>query len=231
MKKKVNKEYYKKLIYSMQECGISLPIMEIAKKMDIDLPMLFYEKLIINKDYIYKEQLSRNLLGVYGNFIASNYFKGLGYEVENEVPVYDQNCNEITRADLCFTDKNGIKNFCEVKTTTQIIDNIRNYIDDEEFSIKGSYEDKDNEIIKYKNIGKKLLKQVDKLKQGNSVVNVIVFKGCYIDSIITSELKKQGINIIYLACNIKDLEKYVENIVDDVDYLINDKSIKKPLVA
>lgn len=231
MKKKIDGQLYQKLVNYMFECGISLSVFEAAEKMNINLPQLFYEKLIINKGDMYKGQLSKNLLGVYGNFLAANYFKGLGYNVETEVPIYDQNNNEITRADLCFIDKNGVKNFCEVKTTTQIIDNIRNYIDDEEFSIKGSYEDKDNEIIKYKNIGKKLLKQVDKLKQSNSIVNVIVFKGCYIDSIITSELKKEGINIIYLACDIKDLEKYVENIVNEVDYLINDKSMKKPLVA
>lgn len=231
MKKKVDKEVYDKLINSMRQCDISLPVFDIAKKMNINLPDLFYEKLIINKGDKYKEQLSKNLLGIYGNFFATNYFNGLGYSVENEVPIYDSDANEITRADLCFIDKSGSKNYCEVKTTTQIIDNIRNYIDDDEVNLKGNYIDKDNEIIKYKNIGKKLVKQVEKLKQSNSKVNVIVFNGCYIDSVIMQELEKNGVNVIYLAVNIKELEKYVDQIVDSVDSLINERRIIKPLAA
>ena len=231
MKRKIDKEIYDELTNIMIKCSIPLGVFEIAKKMNIDLPSLFYEKLILNSGDKYKEQLSKNLLGIYGNFFATNYFKGLGYDVINEFPIYDEKNNIITKADLYFKDKNGIDNYCEVKTTHQIIDNIRNYMDNDIDGEVGKYVDKDDEIIKYKNIGKKLIKQVGKLSLKKSKVNVIVFNGCYIDSVILSELNDRDVGIIYMAINIDDLENYINHIIEIIDCTINEKRTLNKLSA
>lgn len=221
MKKvKIDNMKYYELTYAMINCGIDSQVFDVASKMGFNLPYLFYEKLVANKSDDSKKQLSKNLLGIYGNLIAYNYFSGMGYSVVSEYPVYDKEGNEITRADIYFQDKNGDSNYCEVKTVSQIIDNIRNYVDDEE-DIKNVYTDKDNEIIKYKNIGKKLIKQVEKLCNYNGKVCVVVFSGCHIDEVILSELKKYNVNIVTIACNINELESFVDRMVDEVDKKIN----------
>ena len=222
-----NVKFYE-LTCAMMNCGIDSQVFNMARKMDFNLPYLFYEKLILNRNDESKKQLSKNLLGIYGNLIAHNYFLGLGYNAINECPVYDADGNEITKADIFFVDNNGVENYCEVKTVSQIIDNIRNYVDEEE-DLTAVYTDKDNEIIKYKNIGKKLVKQVEKISGEQKKVNVVVFNGCYIDEVIQDKLKKSNANIITMACDIRELDEYVEKIVDDVDNIVNRKVAKKVL--
>lgn len=212
----VDREIYDELVTSMKENGINNDIFQLAEKMDINLPRLFYEKLLVSPSKENKESLSKNLLGIYGNYFATFYFKGMNYNVSNEFPVYDEKQNLITKADLAFFDKTGVLNYCEVKATSQIIDNIRNYYDVKENGYVGGYYDIDSEIIKYKNIGKKLLKQVDKLSMPGVKVNVIVFNGCRVDNVIAEELQKRNVNIQRLAININDLEKYVDSIIDSV---------------
>ena len=147
-------------------------------------------------------------MGVYGNYLATHYFKMQGYDVLNEVGVYD-NGNLLTRADLSFIDSNGIRNYCEVKAAYQIIDNIRNYKDNS-LEKTGYYKNLDAEIIKYKKIGEKLIKQVKKLSKDGSLVNVIIFDGCYMDEIIKQELKNLDANLITLNVNIYDLEENIK---------------------
>lgn len=92
------------------------------------------------------------------------------------------------------------------------------------------------EIIKYKNIGKKLITQVKKLNSTGKKVNVFIYDGCYVDDIIKEELKNYNCNIRILMPNIKELEDEIMNkimliknfmmenmIVDTKD----DKSVKK----
>ena len=211
MIRKINEERYEKVLSALKEACINEEVISLALKMEINLVKLFDEKIInANKRNIKNniEVVSKNLLGIYGNYIATNYYKGLGYNVFNEYDVCDKKGKLVTKADIYFVDKNGKQNYCEVKTTPQIIDNIRNYVDDNNL-LKGSYVDKDNEILKYKNIGKKLLKQVEKLSSNNGVVNVIVFNGCYIDDIILNSLKEKNVVIRKLAVSIEELEKTV----------------------
>lgn len=196
------------IIKKLNEFGITKPILEEASKMDINVPMLFYDKIINNPSAENIDNVTKNLLGVYGNYLATHYFKMQGYEVENEVGVYD-NGNLLTRADISFIDSNGIRNSCEVKAAYQIIDNIRNYKDNS-LEKTGYYKNLDAEIIKYKKIGEKLIKQVKKLSKDGSLVNVIIFDGCYMDEIIKQELKKLGANIITLNVNIYDLEENIK---------------------
>ena len=104
---------------------IKKPILDVAKKMDFNLVNLFYDKVFTNSNEEKIDEVTKNLLGIYGNFLATYYFKKLGYNVDSEVPIYDGK-KEVTKADLSFIDNNGKLNYCEVKATFQIIDNLRN---------------------------------------------------------------------------------------------------------
>lgn len=208
------------IIEILNRFGITKPLLMEASKMDINVPMLFYDKIINNPSTENIDNVTKNLLGVYGNYHATNYFKKQGYDVENEVGVYD-NGNLLTRADISFIDSNGRRNYCEVKAAFQIIDNIRNYKDNS-LDRTGYYKDLDAEIIKYKKIGEKLIKQVEKLSKDGSLVNVIVYDGCYMDEIIKQKLKELGANIITLDVNIYDLEENIKkNVLRILDYFNN----------
>lgn len=202
----------RKLINIFNDNGITFPIFNHAKMMDFNLIKLFNDKIFNNYNEKSLEVVTKNLLGVYGNYIASNYFKVLGYNVENEKNIKDKNNIVLTKADISFIDKEGNLNLCEVKATSQIIDNIRNYVDKDE-QITGTYTDKDEEIIKYKNIGKKLIKQVNKLKTSNNKVNVVVFKGCFIDDIIKEKLASENVNLITINVDINELENNIRKMV------------------
>lgn len=208
------------IIEILNRFGITKPLLMEASKMDINVPMLFYDKIINNPSTENIDDVTKNLLGVYGNYLATHYFKMQGYDVENEVGVYD-NGNLLTRADISFIDSNGRRNYCEVKAAFQIIDNIRNYKDNS-LDRTGYYKDLDAEIIKYKKIGEKLIRQVEKLSKDGSLVNVIVYDGCYMDEIIKQKLKELGANIITLDVNIYDLEENIKkNVLRISDYFNN----------
>ncbi len=205
------------IIEILSRFGITKPLLMEADKMDINVPMLFYDKIINNPSAENIDNVTKNLLGVYGNYLATHYFKMQGYDVENEVGVYD-NGNLLTRADISFIDSNGRRNYCEVKAAFQIIDNIRNYKDNS-LDRTGYYKDLDAEILKYKKIGEKLIKQVKKLSKDGSLVNVIIYDGCYVDGIIRQKLEDLGVNIITLNVNIYDLEENIKkNVLRISDY-------------
>lgn len=205
------------IIEILNRFGITKPLLMEASKMDINVPMLFYDKIINNSSAENIDNVTKTLLGVYGNYLATHYFKKQGYDVENEVGVYD-NGNLLTRADISFIDSNGRRNYCEVKAAFQIIDNIRNYKDNS-LDRTGYYKDLDAEILKYKKIGEKLIKQVKKLSKDGSLVNVIIYDGCYMDGIIRRKLEDLGVNIITLNVNIYDLEENIKkNVLRISDY-------------
>lgn len=197
------------IIDILNRFSIKKPILDVANKMNFNLVDLFYDKIFVNCDDEKIDEVTKNLLGIYGNFLATYYFEQLGYNVETEVPVYDGK-KEVTKADLSFIDSSGKLNYCEVKAAFQIIDNMRNYKDTSP-SKTGCYKDLDKEIIKYKSIGKKLITQVDKLYKTGALVNVIIFDGCFLDEIIKQKLKERNVKIIKLAVNIYDLEKYIKD--------------------
>lgn len=228
MKKKnfVDQDVYEKIMIAMKKVGITNAILSLARKMDMNLPRMFYEKLIQSKTKEDKDSLSKNLIGIYGNFLATYYYNGIGYKVENELPVCDEEGKVVTKVDLAFLDKDGNHNYCEVKMAPQIIDNIRNYYEDEKLE-NGNYEDKDNEIIKYKNIGKKLINQVCKLKKTNKKVIVVVPEDCIIDNVIKNELLKQDVEIKRIAIKFKDLEMLTKKIIDDFIKEYNKKTHSK----
>ena len=214
----MNNNLREKLIYIINKVGINDKIMSVANKMNIDIVRLFFDKIYnCTQDKIDEniDVVCKSLLGVYGNYIATTYFEALGYKTVNEFPIMDSNNNLLTKADIAFYDNDNILNLCEVKMSHQILDNIRNYVDLDEYN-KGSYTDKDLIIIKYKNIGKKLLKQVEKLSKTGAKVNVITFDGCYIDDIILSKLKKMKVENKIINVNIDELENELNNMIYEV---------------
>lgn len=213
-----DKNTYNLIISTLKKHGINDDILNLAKKMDVNVARLFYEKILCvnDKNELYEniQSLTKTLLGVYGNYIVTCYYKALGYDVKNEYPVYDLNGELLTRADLAFYDNSGNLNLCEVKATTQIIDNIRNYDSSNEEKYKGKYfYDMDSDIIKYKEIGTKLIKQVSKLKKASDMIIVSVFDGCFMDDIIKDKLEKLGVTVVKMASNIEDLEAFIEECV------------------
>lgn len=203
------------ILLILNKFGISNDIVDIANKMDLDIVSLLYEKVIINGNPDNYEVVVKSLLGVYGNCLATKYFKGLGYNVLNEVPIKNKLGKTVTSADLVFYDNDGMKNICEVKTTTQIIDNIRNYVDPDSES-QSCFEDKDDEILKYKCIGKKLVKQVEKLSKSGAIVKVIIFNGCYVDDVIRKKLHELGAVLVVLSPDVYVLESNIRGIVNEI---------------
>lgn len=189
--------------------NIGEEIFNHASKMNLNIEKMFYDKII--NDYSDKtlDEVTRNLLGVYGNYIATLYYKKIYKDTKNEVPIIDDNGKEVTRADISFTDGLGKKTYVEVKAAKQIIDNIRNYVDLDE-DLSNCYSDKDSEIIKYKMIGKKLITQVKKLSKTGANVIVTIFDGCYMDDIIKDELKDLNAKINIINMNINDLEEEIK---------------------
>lgn len=213
-----DKNTYNLIISTLKKYGINDDILKLAKRMNVNVVRLFYEKILCvndkNKLYENIQSLTKTLLGVYGNYIVTCYYKALGYEVKNEYPVYDSNGELLTRADLAFVDNLGNLNLCEVKATTQIIDNIRNYNSNNEEKYNGKFfYDMDSDIIKYKEIGTKLIKQVSKLKKTGSMVIVSIFDGCFMDDIIKDKLEELGVTVVKMASNIEDLEAFIEECI------------------
>lgn len=220
--KNINIDKIKNILISF---GINKEIFYHASKMDLNIIKLFYEKLIANYSIKNVDEVTRNLLGVYGNYIATLYYKKFYKNVENEVPIKNENNKEITKADISFTDKNNKVFYVEVKAAKQIIDNIRNYVDSD-IPLNNCYTDKDSEIIKYKMIGKKLIEQVNKLSKNNKNVIVTVFEGCYIDDIIKAKLNKLNVNINIINVNINDLEEEIKRKLILVrEYIIKNKDL------
>lgn len=222
MKKTISDNTYNSIFSTLNHYGINSDIIAMAKKMDNDLPKLFYDKILSATDKkelkFNKDVIVKMLLGIYGNYLATLYYKNLGYKVENEYPVYDSNDMLLTKADLEFVDEYGNQNLCEVKLASQIIDNIRNYKSEDEELYNGKvYYDMDDDIIKYKKIGDKLITQVKKLKNSGKNITVVIFEGCYMDDIVRDKLTKElGVSIKTIAINVKLLKEQIEEIVEDI---------------
>ena len=212
MEKYIDEELHKEILSCLNKYGIDKNIISTADNMEIDLVKLIYDK-IINCNVKDKDKnidaVSKNILGIYGNYVAYLYYKGLGYNVFLEYPIYDENNKIITKADLAFFDRENNLNLCEVKTAFEIILSKVNYRKIKEDNNK-------LDIIKYLNIGKKLLKQVKKLKRKSNNVNVIIFNKCYVDGIIKDILNKNNVNIKLLSLDVYELYNQIKNNILDI---------------
>ena len=224
-KKEFDVELYETICTLLKQNGVPMGVFNIAKKMGLNLPKLFITKLVLSNDKKDKEDLLKNLMGLYGNYIAALSLKEAGFTVENEeeVPVYDGNKSK--KVDLVFSNPSGNKVYCEVKVARQILDYKKTYIDDDEKSLKNSTFH--NEIKTYQSIGRKLLDQVKSLKSTNVPVLVIILSDCYVDPDIIKQLKDMDVNIIKINKNVRSLELELRMIIRNVEEAIENKKVFK----
>ena len=144
-------------------------------------------------------------------------------EADNKLQIFKNNEFGEVRT---ITDEEGNLNLCEVKLASQIIDNIRNYKSEDEELYNGKvFYDMDDDIIKYKKIGDKLITQVKKLKNSGKNITVVIFEGCYMDDIVRDKLTKDlEVNIKTIAINVKHLKEQIEEIVEDISSELLEKN-------
>ena len=224
-KKEFDIELYNAISILLKQNDVPNGVFELAKKMQLNLPRLFITKIVESHDEKDKEDLLKNLMGLYGNYIAAISLKEAGFNVENEENVLVYDGNKSKRVDLVFSNPQGNKVYCEVKVARQILDNKKTYIDDDESSLKDSTFYK--EIKTYQSIGRKLLDQVKTLKSTNIPVLVIILNDCYVDPDIIKQLKEIDVNIIRLNKDVKSLEIELIEIIRNVEEAVNNKNIFK----
>lgn len=210
----IDEQTYDVILTSLKEAGINEDIIKTASTMDLDIVRLFYEKLVVKKNAKNVEVVVKSLLGVYGNYLASCYYKGIGFAVEREVKVTDTK-GDNTKADLLVTDKDGNKIYCEVKATSQIIGSSANYVDlDDKPENRKNKLKRYQEVLTYKSIGTKLIKQVKRLRSTGDKVNVVVFSNCQIDDVIKAELEALNVDVVRLLTDVKLLENALLEMVN-----------------
>ena len=74
----------------------------------------------------------------------------------------------------------------------------------------------DSDIIKCKEIGVILIKQVTRLKKSGKKVLVVIFNGCFMDDIIKDKLSNLGVSVFTMAPNVKELEEQLRIMVTNV---------------
>lgn len=227
-------------------CGLKASVFNAAKKANLSLTHLFYDNILKycngyndltnemkeNADWYIlkgKEEMASKLYGVLGNYYAYHFFESNGFNVELEVSILD-NGKLKSKPDLCLSNSDGNFIYCEVKTISQIIDNVENYKDLDDNNL--SYRD-NTSIIKYQAVGEKLLKQLRKLKQYCKVPMAIVYRDCVIDSDILKKIKSIGA-VVYRIPNRSffDIEKEVEIYLNTViDHFKNDVILEEMFVS
>ncbi len=236
----------KSLKEELVNCGLKASIFNIAKKANLNLTHLFYDNILKycngyydlsnemkeNADWYIskgKEEMASKLYGVLGNYYAYHFFKSNGFDVELEASILD-NGELKSKPDLCLSNSDGNCIYCEVKTISQIIDNVENYKDLDDNNL--SYRD-NTSIIKYQAVGEKLLKQLRKLKQYCKAPMAIVYRDCVIDNDILKKIKIIGA-VIYRIPNrsFLDIEKEVDDYLNTViDHFKNDVILEEMVVS
>ena len=62
-----------KFIDFLIACGINRQVLDHASKMDLNVPKIIYDKILMNFSEKTLDEVTKNLLGVYGNYIATKY--------------------------------------------------------------------------------------------------------------------------------------------------------------
>lgn len=227
----IDEQTYNEVLESLKLAGLNDDIIKTATAMDLDVVCLFYEKIIRQKSLKNVDVVVKSMLGVYGNYLASCYYEGLGFKVQKEVPIVDKTGNK-TKADLLVTDKNGDKIYCEVKTTSQIIASANSYVDaDDSLESKKSKLKRYQRILVYKSIGTKLIKQVKKLSDTGNKVNVVIFNNCVVDETIMKNLSSLNVQVVKLFPDVNQLEnalvEMVNKFIKGYDKMLGDDAHKK----
>lgn len=214
--------------------GGATDVLNTAFNMDIDLANILYQKVVSrleeDKTPVSEDSVIDNLVGILGNLYASLYYKSLGFHVENEKVIKSKETNKNdTKADIYFKDKQGIDNFCEVKAAFEIRSCRKRYID--ESLSKQEIKNLELKNKTYEEIGKKLITQVEKLKNDNpgSIVNAVIFKDCIVDEEIIYKLEELGVNLKVLMQPISMIKEEAKLIYKNFisDYLTVSKKESK----
>lgn len=222
----IDKDIYDMLKFIIIKLGISENILSLAEKMDMDLPSMFYYKMVKTKGWDEerynneKKALENNILGILGNFFAGFYFQNKGYKVEYESLQHDPAGDY--KVDLKI-EKDELIKYIEVKTTSKIYHPNRDYYDTIEYKNENTPESK-REYIKYKKIGKQLLKQVTRLKENGFDAGVVIYLDCEIDPLIINELKGLKVTLLDpIPIDVTNLEERIRKLVDEVEKYIRTK--------
>ncbi|MDD2434926.1 MAG: hypothetical protein PHO63_01590 [Bacilli bacterium] len=184
-------------------------VIKMARKMKLDINEILKNMLFSSKRELFESSVS-NLLGAYGNYIATDYLSSKYPKIENEKVI--ETSKGITVVDICFLDKKII-NLCEVKVVVQLLSSLSAYreydtndLKREDFVFNKGYSQKRNFVSS----GKKLLKQIDKLvayrlSNKNVKVNCITFKDCYIDPKILKKLENLKVNVITIPVSVHEI--------------------------
>lgn len=224
-KDKIDIELYEAVSALLKQNGIPKGVIELSKKMNLNLARLFITKMVYSNDPKDKDDLLKNLMGLYGNYIAATELEKAGFKVESEANALVYGGSKSKKVDLVFSNPQGNKAYCEVKVTKQILDYKKTYIDDDEQSLKDSTFS--NEIKIYQSIGKKLLNQVKALRSTNIPVLVIILRDCYVDPNILKQLKEEKVNVIKLEKDVRSLESELKEIIRNVEEAIDNKKVFK----
>lgn len=102
--------------------SIPISILNQAEMSGKNIVTDIYRLIVGDKKYAHlRERTIGNLAGLVGHVWANNYFKRKGYEVDNEVVLYDRTTGEkLTSTDIVLTDSSGRQVFIELKTAFKI---------------------------------------------------------------------------------------------------------------
>lgn len=197
-----------------------IKILEMAAKMNVDVNEVFKNILFSSKREVYESSVS-NFLGVYGNYLATDYLSMKYNDIENEKVI--DTINGRTFIDIYFKDKDMI-NLCEVKLVPQLLLSLRAYknytyddIKREDFEFNKGYSQKRNFVSS----GRKLLKQVEILdsyrkENKNIIINFITFENCHIDNKILIKLNEYNVNVVTIPIDVYKILDQVNDYMSDI---------------
>lgn len=166
------------------------------------------------KNYVKKEDLYSSLLGIFGNYFArlallNNYDIK---EIYSEKEFLNINGKKAP-CDIAFIDNNDETYLVEVKTSRQIIGNVKNYVYINSYNFDGI----SNDAKKFKLIGDKLINQVSSLKKISNNVIAFLYSDCMVDDIIKDKLSSLGVKLyIFEDYSIVDIERLATSLIDNV---------------
>ena len=166
------------------------------------------------KNYVKKEDLYSSLLGIFGNYFArlallNNYDIK---EIYSEKEFLNINGKKAP-CDIAFIDNNDETYLVEVKTSRQIIGNVKNYVYINSYNFDGI----SNDAKKFKLIGDKLINQVSSLKKISNNVIAFLYSDCRVDDIIKDKLSSLGVKLyIFEDYSIVDIERLATSLIDNV---------------
>lgn len=204
---------------------------EKSKKGDSDLKKQFLQLIYSKQDTTaIRERLISKVAGIVGHVWAAKYFEEKkGFEVDNEVDLYDDKGKNITASDIVLT-KDGGKTYVEIKTIKALIGDEKDYPN--ERLINGQriprelYADIKRDPLQSIAVetGNKAGEQVRKTREYldrkgeiNSETALCIYQGVTMSPDIREKIEKNG-KIIVLPLDVNKIFEYSSDLVDTIMY-------------